>query len=71
MAFEGVRRLLERANFSVLNHVTMEAFDWNRIHSRVTSKPIRGLVRWLGPLLNAPGFTGRENLIVVAQPSDA
>ena len=69
--FEGVRRLLERADFSVLNHFTMEAFDWNRIYSRVTSKPIRGLVRLLGPFLNASGFTRRENLIVVAQQSDA
>jgi SAM-dependent methyltransferase len=68
--FEGVKRLLERARFSVQNHFTMEAFDWNRIHSRVTSKPLGGLVRLLGPLLNASGFTRRENLIVVAQRSD-
>jgi SAM-dependent methyltransferase len=70
-SLKGIRLLLERATLPILNHFTIDAFDWNRIHTRVISKAMHWPVRLLGSILAASGVTRRENLIVVARKPSA
>jgi len=64
---EALRHLLAQAGLYIVEAYTLDAFDWRRIWRRSTSPVGRAVLRAAGPAVQRSGFTGRENLVVVAQ----
>ena len=59
--------MLQQADLEVVQHETMESFDWTTIWKRAHTKLSRGVLKWAGPALKMSGFTRAENLVVVSR----